>query len=215
MPVLQSPRLFALNYFDSLIRQVDIHTEQQLDLFDEDDFVADPKQQPLENEGSNFASSFDFGFLPIDQHDKSLVEASVDPYLEGYDFQIECQMRPNKTSANKIRTREYLNATRDLLIAELKSMQSESLKKLDTNKFKTKFSKSCDEFEQSEARLFDDKFAFILAMNEIRLGFTRVENESPFKIYLIVLDFHLNRNSQQLLWYKTNFMLFHLKPKIF
>ena len=204
-------KLYVLNYFDSLVRHIDVHTEEQFAKFTGpnaasaaainvyDHLNGDPidTNHYYNNSKLNY-SDFHAQFSSIEPNDHH------SPYSDRYQL-VDAGEPPSDLIDTTNRTNEsgvdYLNRSRDELIDEIEQAQAESLRRYDDDEVRSHRLESVGSGEAAlERALFANKFGFLLEVDEMRQGYRRVENRSPFKIYLIVLDFYLDRTNRQLLW---------------
>lgn len=203
-----NPKLIISNYYDSLIRRIDIYTEEKLAKHKDDEiyeFQSNPgghltfvlPKPPKLPENNEITIDHDFGN-----------ESKYDAYRF---FNVNIQDFDDKSSfldsqqTTKMNIHDYLNKTRDELIAELEKAQEQTFIHYESIKDTLKKDEAITNCENDEERtelvkslLFDKKFAFIL--NIEKMDYLQ-ELDSPFKLYLVVLDFYVNRNERELLKY--------------
>ena len=248
-----NPKLMIVNYYDSLIKQVDIYTEEQLAEQPEQKVFEKKKHEYYFDEDSSSDDGFphyykQIGKIPYEMREylKSLPpeefsdldsdesEEEEEDYeedevkseetqpafldLESIPNVLELEesvfTNPYMTKKNKYRypkekakhepppissnVRKFLNKMRDELIGEIKKAQEEAIKNYEKIKSELKVNKTAseEEFDRSVAtRLFENKSMFLLIDHD-----SDCKNQSsPFKMYLIVLDFYLNKHERQLL----------------
>lgn len=253
-----NPKLMIVNYYDSLIQQVDIYTEEQLAKYTDESVFEKKKKEAYNFDDTDSSSDNGYhyykqiGKIPyeIREYMKSLPpeefsDFDSDEYEEEEEdddddedvkeekneeirpdcFDLETVQKlfglepsvfldPYSTKKNKYKyskekakheppplssnVRKFLNNMRDELIGELKKGQEEAIKNYDKIKSELKVNKQAneEEFDRSIAsRLFENKFMFLLIDND-----SECKNQSsPFKMYLIVMDFYLNKHERKLL----------------
>lgn len=174
MPYKMHPKLMIIDYYESLIRHVDIYTEERLSK----DLESDSDSSDSDDEKSQeFESSSNF-FL-----------TNRDPYSN------ESWFNHSKEKATDVH--KYLNNKRDKLISEIKRGQEEALKNYEKIKSELIVGKPAindEEIDRNVAtRLFDNEFMFLILDKDSNCQ----KQDSPFKLYLIVLDFYVNKNERQ------------------
>lgn len=183
---MSKPKLLVVNYFDTLIRNVDIHTEEQLEKYSPNDTFSPNDAQETFSEINSKLNNY--------RYETSINESISDPYSDEYDFDTQSS---SFLESKEIKIIDYLNSLREEQINEIECIQTKLMKHCEANR---ETNKKITEQEDLERKLFANKFAFILEVNEMRKGYRRIENKSPSKIYLIILDFYLDHAMQQLLW---------------
>ena len=175
-----NPKLIISNYFDSLINQIDIHTEEELAKFKETDLINTEK--PFKFDIFNKIS------------------------LYGYNYNYESFiMQPSRhIPLGSVGVVDFLNETRMKLIEKINAAQVEAFKccdqiKYQLNEINKDVTKSKEQKEDEiKGKVFAKKFLGILQINQIDQN---RENKSPFKLYLVELDFYMNQDEQFLLRY--------------
>lgn len=189
------PKFIILNYVDSLIREIDIFTEEQLLKCSEDDCVVHlqndsnsiPKVVKPDDVKSSFSDDLLIDLESIDdiwEHGKSKIFNEHKP--PKYDF-----MLPDKQidfEPITIKKSEYLNRVREEMLAEIAKVQEETFMRYESikNEIKQKEEELSNNEYMTET-LFAKKFAFAF------------KHDSNSKLRLIVTDFYLNKNHIELL----------------
>lgn len=197
--VFKNPKLLILNYYESLINQIDLSTEEELDRFAKNDQL-----QPVSN--------FQDKTLIYSNNDNDSKKDSIrcvnctkdidnykDPYLECFNHDIIKEF-PSTRLAN-LTLSDYLNCVRQEMLIELNRCQSENLEHYETIRNDLK---GLDD-ELVRKLVFKTKFCFIHRFNEIVIKTLThnmpilESNPSPFKMYLFVLDFYLSQQELEIL----------------
>lgn len=200
--VTKHPKLIIIDYYDLLIRNVDIYTEEQLKKYTDenvieivsDDLVLDKYSEKYENNEEN-PIIMDFESPNANIYD--LIDKV--PYWRQsiYKYPKESEKAKNEPPPLLSNVHKFLNNMRDEMIDELKKGQEAALKNYEKIKNEIKVDKlaSEEEFDRSVvSRLFEKQFMFLLLDNKYES-----KNNSPFKLYLIVLDFYLNKHEKEIL----------------
>ena len=177
----KNPKLYLSNYFDSLIRQVDIFTEERLaeldsadkliNVFDNNEvvsFIKKPTYADQIDQVMDFEEVEDFR-----QHGKKKIWtkfASSSFYFE--------EKQPKRES-RRMKTSDYWNENRDELLAKLNEYQKEAFDRYETIRNDLKGNSA--DIESIIKRVFENKFVFILGCKDF-----------TYSIHLIELDFYLN-----------------------
>lgn len=167
-------KLIISQYFDSLIRQIDIHTEETLQRFTDADVFEIEPNEPSDEPRKSTDVDFDLNF--IDQHD---------PYSIWEKFRqkehIDFRDNLNELGLEPVKIPTYVNQMRDLFIKELEQGQKEAFEYYKTIK---------DEIDESMSQ---EEIESIVFANNYYLTLTDKEKDMrPFKMYLVKLDFYLN-----------------------
>lgn len=212
----KNPKLIIIDYYDSLIRQVDIYTEEQLEKYSDESVIddvtenneSDVREMILDHyrdvdfryiSDSDEENSDGLVFMPQNTPKQTILESAFDdPYLKQSKFKYpkeKAKYEPPPSTAN---VHQFLNQMRDELIAEIKKGQEAALNYFETIKADLKVDQleSDEEIDQNlMAKLFETQFMFlILDTDDCEI---KIRN-SPFKLYLIVLDFYLNEQEREL-----------------
>ena len=172
-----NPKLIISNYFDSLVNRIDIHTEEQLKKTKETDLIAIEK--------------------PFTYKESQL---KYFRFLSEYDLSNQPS---RQIPTGSIKVLDYLNETRDKLIAVVNAAQGEAIKRCDDirdelnliSKDVTKTKEQRD--EEIKGKVFANKFLGLVQIDQIFI----YENQSPFKLYLVNLDYYMGQHEQFLFWY--------------
>lgn len=191
-----SPRLFIIDYYDELIKNIDIYTEEELEKYQDNDLLSDNNTENILIPKSD------------DNIETYGVDSRLDPYSDEYSYNI--QLNYEKDSI----TKDYLNDVRLKAINALKLSQDENLKYYNSNKSIIKTSQTQmneKEINQLKSKLFANKFCFLLDINEYKVYKTKsskkyTTNQSIFKLYTIITDFYLNEKNIEEIKYDNNFL---------
>lgn len=153
-------------YFDSLTNRIDFYTEQQLLKYSDTDVVVVNDLSTMT--GKTYKSVVSGESSDCNKQQKRLEETQV---------------------------RDYLNTTREEMIKMLSQTQSDVFEQLELVKDKLKSKK----IGKICANVFAKRFPILVQVNSYQEDFSinkRPEglNSSPFKLYLVVLDFYINQS---------------------
>lgn len=205
--VFKNPKLLILNYYESLINQIDLSTEEELDRFAKNDQLL--QLDKMENQS---ISNFQDKTLVYSNNDDNTKIYSIscekctkeidnykDPYLD-VNNEIIIEEFPFARLAN-LTLNDYLNSVRQEMLIELNRCQSENLEHYET--IRNNLNGLDDELVRKS--VFETKFCFIHRFNEIVItplthNMPILEsNPSPFKMYLFVVDFYLSQQELEIL----------------
>lgn len=215
-----NPKIFISTYFDSLIRQIDIYTEELLEKYTDED-VYEPKTSDCVSPNNeklrvgfnlnevDFVESIDddlSALLASSNADSRswMTNDSKKTRFNFFDFNENlCQVEQQQVIA--INVKSYLNRVRDELIGELEKAQDQMFVLYEKIKHECKpdgLIISCDK-EKFCSILFAKKFYFLLNLENSNKRKKLVESPPPppFRLYLVELDFYLNENEQTILGY--------------
>lgn len=114
---------------------------------------------------------------------------------------ISARFNPETTKVNR-----YLKTVRDEMIAELEKNRDETLAAYERSRSKPKqldpTNATEEEIENLKRKLFAKKHCFILNVSSLSEAFRVAADEEAmhFQSYLFVLDFYLDRTTQEKLW---------------
>lgn len=200
-----NPKVILLEYYDSLIRQIDIYTEELLENYSEldllEDFYVDESKLSQVN---RLPPHYEIRTSScIDTYE---ISSFLDPYSKDYEYGPVYQDRNVGVKLGQTRIIDYLNSIRDVMIDELQRAQDYNMQWLKLNRFEIEEMSSIDKcIDEIKSKVFAQKFCFLLRLDEIiELGrnFPKfVPNTSMFKLYLFICDFFINRDQFQVLKY--------------
>lgn len=187
-------KLFILNYYESLINQIDIFTEEQLDCGADNQKLnsKNPEYDSCqdENENSNLENQSIVGssyFVKYDDHSN-----------ERHDMNDLSQIMwtDERTLTN------CLNLARNEIINEVKILLEETVKCNQENL--KKYREVIEDEEKIRELVFGHQFGFILRIDELLIEKKNdqadlIVNPSPFRFYLFILDFYLRPQEIELL----------------
>lgn len=206
-----NPKLMICEYFEKLINLIDIHTEEQLEKYSDTDLIGEPFKY-------EFKELITFGDLKANiklfenqncQDNKIWQKSLIDRNKLATFYDLT--NRPHREiEPNTVRVKDYLNTTRDELISQVKKYEEDALNRYEENK--KRLLRSIQKIEDRNAqvdefkkRLFANKHVGILRIDKkIRRKLLNDEiktNESPFKLFLVVLDFYFDRYDQNVFKY--------------
>lgn len=189
-------KLFIIDYYESLIRQVDIHAEEQLEKYNENDLL--PETTPSTKQEFNaFYNSLNIftNYTLNDLYEKECIEANKDPFtnvLELDSSQNDERFKPGLTKVH-----DFVNLVRNELINELRQCLDGTLKHYEMIKNEIEIK---SDVRKIERQLFSKKFCLLVKSRDhslLRRGHRIVTRSSPFRIYLFVLDFYIEPSVQE------------------
>ena len=167
-----NPKLFIVDYYDSLISEIDIYTEELLEKYNENDLL---EENPKEKDSFENATS-------------------INQYKIEYKNELMIKVTPGSTKIH-----EYLNEVRSKAIEEINKVKHENLERLEMNKDKYKYDRSdmtIEKVGEMKKELFKEKFCFLIKVNNCVLECQK-SNTELFKLHLIVTDFYLEHYDRQ------------------
>lgn len=182
-----NPKLVISQYFDSLIRQVDIYTEETLQLYtDADVFEIEPSRGETSKQPDHTITPYSLcDHNSIDFGPQLLWKRILDSH------KLDLNDNLTRFGPEPINKRIYVNQMRDQLIKELEKGQSEAFEYYET--IKNEIDKSMSQ-EDIESIVFANNYYFIIIR---KIYYPQVVN--PFKMHLVKLDFYLNCRERDLL----------------
>ena len=172
-----SPKLLIVDYYDSLINDIDIYTEELLDEYSQNDIL--PFKPKIETCNTNIDTK-NRNFFEID--------SLLNPYTADYKNDMSIELTPGRTKIH-----DYLNKVRSKSIEEIKKVREENLQRYDLNKKKLKYDRNDLKLEDLRRELFKEKFCFVLKI------YNRYNKpiEILFEMFTIVTDFYLEYNDRR------------------
>lgn len=201
-------KLFISQYFDSIINQIDIHTEEQLENFSKRDKINNSFDYQYKSPADHRQSEDDFYNNHDEQNDEQITYG-IESYTDSNSVWYNYEHQPwREIPLCSMRIRDYLNATRAELIAEVELVQAEIFKRYD--EIKNSLVQCHDQDSQIEVlkrAVFANKFVGIFRIDKVyaKEMFTvwqenkHITNPVPFKLYLVIFDFYLDLDQQNLL----------------
>lgn len=183
--------LIIIDYYDSLVRQVNIYTEEMLKIYTNNQLIEIKVEENGDNqiedsEEFNLDTATDLLCVEIQDKAFSSVPIQKRPISE---FAIKIawpQEKPFKMGAQ-----DYLNLIRDEMIKQIKIAKKETLEYLKTIKDELR---QDGEFKDEELKrkLFSKGSAYIFSS-------PNSNKSNPFMLYLVFLDFFLDQSQQDIL----------------
>ena len=189
-----NPKLIISNFFDSLVNLIDIYTEEQLDKLNkktaqmifpiEEYSKKKPIIKPWEEE---FIKNYEINYFQ-------------DPYSTEYDFS---QKPSRKIPHGSVKVNDFLNQTRDELLAEVNSAQVEAFKRCDELRDQLRLiskdeTKTQEEREEDiKRKVFANEFIGLVHIDQI-FGISSEKNFLAFKLNLVKLDYYMSQDEQLL-----------------
>ena len=175
-----NPKLLISNYFDYLINLIDIHTEEELAKSNENNLVENLFQYELE--------------------DEKICQLNNKKYSQWHDFSHQ----PKRSiPPGSVKVINFLNETRDTLIAEVNAAQVDAFKRCDElrdelkviSKDETKSQE--DREDEIKGKVFANQFLGLVQIDQIvDSDSEQTYNPSPFKLYLIKLNYYMGKDEQ-------------------
>jgi hypothetical protein len=177
MDEFKSPKMLIIDHYDSMIRQLDIFTEELLDKCEEKDL-------------ENIMPKDDFKYKENDDSKSRSndIDEFEDPYSEKYKYDMNKIVRIDGVPPGTTRFRDYIELVRTKSIEELKKAQQETLDSYEINKSLYKYDRETltdEKVEEMRKNLFKDKFCFTLQIN--------IDSNKKFKQITVFTDFYLNQ----------------------
>lgn len=186
-----SVRLYISGYFDSLVHEVDIYTEELLKQIGDYEPIS-PKQAISE-------FSYSFNSRP----NKVRKEQSADPYSHEYTYEQENTdliERPRKKI--KLSIKDQINEHRTKVISVIRMAEKESYEHYNSIKSQVTFNAIDDttkaKIDNLYGQIFAEKFYFVLGIDKNWNGLISKE-ESNFNLVIILSDFYLSQDDLNLL----------------
>ena len=190
-------KLMIIDYYDSLIQQVDIYTEEQLGKYTEESVITFDDSDLDRSDSNEEEETPDF--LDLESPNVDIFKILYyDPYLKRSEYKYPKEKAKHEQSELSTNVHTFLNNIREEMIRELKKGQEEALKNYEKIKSEVKVDKLASEEEMDRkvnAKLFENQIMLLV----LDKNSESTNKNSPFKLYLIVLDFYLNRHERHLL----------------
>ena len=175
-----SPTMLIVDYYDSLISDIDIFTEEILEKYTENDVLPD---EPIVDLNDRFNN--EINLKEVENRTFFEIDSIIDPYREEYRFdKVPINFIPGSTKLH-----DYVNQIRSKSIEEIKIVREENLQYYEINKDKFKSNRkdlSAAKVEEMKRELFKDKFCFLLRIDNI------FDVKIPIKYITIITDFYLD-----------------------
>lgn len=191
-----SPRLLISDYFDSLVNEVDLRTEELIKQHENNNIELNLEDEN-ENHGTGTTKKrFD------SQSETYGFDCYNDPYSTRY--RVEDIEKINPTSLPDTRKIiDYFNWVRMRSIDVIESLKVEILENYELNK--DRYSAEIDEIRRSKndeklgmlvenlrKRLFERKFCFVLKLADLQPGNFLIADNCLFRFCTLLTDFYLN-----------------------
>lgn len=147
------------------------------------------------------------------------IEARNDPYNKLYTVVVDPSRAQISDPGPGTKFYDYMNSARTRILDQMKEIQEEVINdyKMNTGAFSDvkadeinadKGQPKRPKLEALMGRLFAEQFCFLVKLDQVLLSnnrkVTELENNSPFKMVLVVTDFFLSRESIELLAYNCS-----------
>ena len=199
MSVFYSPSLLITDYYDSLISQLDIYTEER---------IKEHKEKGLSQTDSN-----NFDGESSDSDEESSNETRVQKFdNRSLNYKIDRNKFANVTEVTQVE--DYLNEVRQKAIDEIRKVQDENLDHNNGNKDKFKLF-SEDNLEEYKSNLFANRFCFLVNIKTIGIKCweTAARNESLFKLHIVITDFYLSESDIEPIRFEK--LLYNTKLRVY
>lgn len=198
----KNPKLMISQYYDSLIREIDIFTEERLLELTNDQIIELSNNKIYPKFFENNRNDFNLSELNLDSDEENFClygrdHLSPNAHRIVHGFDISSNLMCTKNNELPIHTKDYYNQARDEILDELSKLQDEAFSRYDKIKGDLKRDVSLSEQEQLEmvrTQLFANKFAFI-----VDLEIAAANNQILKHFHLVVVDFYLSENARELL----------------
>ena len=183
-----TPSLLITEYYDSLISQLDINTEETIKEYKENGL---PVKLVLTD---SWNQSFD--------NDQTELTYGVETYNNPYKSQ---KYTIDRTDISEIRdisqAEEYMNKMRQKAIDEIRKVQDENLKFYNANKEKFKVDRENlteEKLEELKSQLFANRYCFLVKKEPIYIYFHLNDNKNLkfplFNLNTVITDFYLRES---------------------
>lgn len=198
-----NPKLIISEYYDYLVNQIDIYTEELLEKYNENDLLQEPLDIYAEHKECQQLREFKESlFRP---YNLPVIDNCVwlsDPYKEDYEI---TDMRSAKFTPEVTKTRDYINQTRDEMIQALDNAKAATFAFYETIKEDLKPDEMQGTREeivnQLKGCLFANKYSCIIRIDWIQIDEEwndGDDNSSIFKLYLFIFDFYINNHEMSI-----------------
>ena len=202
--------LLITDYYDSLISQLDIYTEETIKEYKENGL-------PLKtNRGSICCGRYINE--ETDEFENYGVETFKNPY-ESQEYTINRNDISETEITNKSQVVEYMNKVRQKAIEEIRKVQDENLEYYKANKDLFKIDRENlteEKFEELKSQLFATKFCFLLKREPLNM----LKDESKdryaplFNLHTVITDFYLRQCDIDYLWFSRSYKINHRLTKL-
>ena len=183
---MKHPKLMIIDYYDSLINVIDIHTEELLRAYSETDILEEIEPNPrLKHNDNEIIRPY-------------RVKSLNNPFNNTYKIDPSSLKTMGTFTPGLTRMWDYLNGTRDELIKFLRDAQKKTFEDYESIKNELKLAKNGTDEYDVMAKLFAKRFHFIIEIDNTNTK-SKVKRFSVFKLIVIDLDFYLNRLGKSLI----------------
>lgn len=187
-----NPSKLIVDHYEWLINQIEKRAEISLKSLENrknDTFLPDEKLFYQKSDNDIRLNRVRFSEFSGDK------EAFDDPNKQEAEYD-RTKLASSLVDPKTIRKSEYIKLMRDEMLAELNKCREETLNHYETIiKHDLDTTKTTISEDELMKKLFGQKNCFILDVNAIYYGFA----PSPFSLYLFVLDFYMDKMTQDLL----------------
>lgn len=195
--LIVNPKLIIIDYYDSLIQQIDIYTEEKLKSLSDPDICCDEVEKAkttlVQAKYSNKCFELEWPSFVSQTFE---TDGYKDPYKSTYEYDII----KKKSFVKNIKIRDQVNRIRDDIIRQIDQIRSENLEHFESirNELKKNSSESEEETNRRfKKKLFEKKFCFIFELKNA----PKELNSCSYDLYLILLDFYPDDNIQEIFKY--------------
>ena len=183
-----TPPLLITEYYDSLISQVDIYTEEK---------IKEYKEKGLPEKRINSIVACGRRICAGNPQNYG-IESLKNPY-EKQKYTRDRNDKPKIEITDIIQAEEYMNKVRQQAIDEIRMVQDENLKfyKANKEKFKVDRKNLTDEkLEELKSQLFANRYCFLVKKQpiEIREHWEKPSKIPLFNLHIVITDFYLRES---------------------
>ena len=181
--------LLITEYYDSLISQLNIYTEEK---------IKEYKEKGLPEKRINNICACG-GIIYVDKNYHYYgVETMKNPYKEQI-YTIDRNDRPIIEITDISEAEEYMNKVRQRAIDEIRKIKEENLKFYNANQDKFKVDRTAltdEKLEELKCQLFGNRFCFLVEKRpvEIREYWEKASKLPLFNLHIILTDFYLRES---------------------
>lgn len=195
-----SPKLVIIDYYDSLINQIDIYTEELIEKCQDNDLLLhvfggeNPGRQKttLGEELTNY------------QNGPEMFDFFIDPYNDEYDLD-NASITNSKFVPGVTRIKEYLNSLRMSAIEEIRTAQEENIRYYESIRNRVEIERNSEKIELLRSQIFSNRFCFLMRIvvenSPLSSSYLRSypRCDAIFKLFTIVVDFYMSDEEIDLL----------------
>ena len=179
--IYKTPALVISDYYDSLISQLDIYTEEKINNIKLNGL---PNILLVENPNKNVKTNIETTYG---------VESVNNPY-ESQKYTIDRAKIPETEVKDKSEAEEYINNMRQKAIDEIRKVEEKSFKLYKANKDKFKIDReeqTEEKLEELKSQLLSTLFCFLVKKEPIKKSKNGIESYRIFNLQTIITDFYL------------------------